>query len=445
MLQSQHIKPEDVFHTKDGADVYIRGQKPNSNFAVMLAHHFDGKLMEDILEVNFLIKNGKTAKADSILATLNKKVEDQIVLIPGIPAGQLKAPSVFAYEWQKDPNIVVQQQTAGRLPLVDINPIVKKGYHMFYSNVLACNYKKLDKLKSTVPAIDITLIRSVVATGDAVKINTAIFNSLISLTQRKELAMVLSGEVGLKEDFLSSAVKESNLPGRIKNLKASVATLEKMIQTNESLIARRNSPDLVMLNTALKSLQVDCRANADMTEEIYKVIKLAIYGNSNFTYSSWAMGNNEVWDLKTAGSYQVIPDIGVASIYATGNTKNEVIIRPYIGASIYLRPVDKNVPYKYFDEKYRWLHRFSFNFGVTLGNNDQGEFSGFFNGMNLLLGANYKIIRPISISGGVSLMKRANSNPAIDAKQTVVNPYIALSFDVDFMSTIQKLTGNFIK
>jgi hypothetical protein len=40
-------------------------------------------------------------------------------------------------------------------------------------------------------------------------------------------------------------------------------------------------------------------------------------------------------------------------------------------------------------------------------------------------------------------MKRADPNPLITHRQTVVNPYVALSLDVDFAKALKTLSGKF--
>jgi len=76
-----------------------------------------------------------------------------------------------------------------------------------------------------------------------------------------------------------------------------------------------------------------------------------------------------------------------------------------------------------------------------MGKISTGEFSDLFSSISLLVGGNYKITPGIMASAGTVFLQRKNENPAItDPKTSYLNPYFAVSFELDFIGSIQKLT-----
>ncbi len=428
------IKPDNVFKVENGSDVYVHAQPPSKNFAIMLAHRFDGDLLDEALKAGWYLYTNNPDSAN-VMNGLSDKVEQKIVQIPGIPLSELDI-STFANDWL--------------LPLKDsvatpdsINKYIRKGFTRFYVTTLDSSYNKLDLVTSSPVNLTSSNVSTIVRAASIAEISTLEFSPLVSILSRTMMNGIFEGTVAFQKDLLSSRVKIHDLPARLKNLNASITEIEKLRQYSELIQAQLHISELAQLISDLGAIKDSIETNRNLLKTVSAEVLKAIAEDDNLKYSTWAFAHNEVWDLKTRGSYQVIPEIGIASIFAIGNEKSEMIIRPYLGASIYFRPVDKNVPFKYFDKKYRFLHRFSASVGITVGKVEQGEFSDFVNNMNLLIGGNYKITREFSISTGLALLMRSNANHAIDDKTTSLNPYLGISFDIDFMQSIQKVTGKF--
>lgn len=437
-LQIDKVGVSNVLDRPKGVDINVKAQSPDKSFAILLSHHFDDDLFAEILTINFLLKTSTNAKlpgadiiaasseADVKLKGLSKKVQEKIKPYLNVPQEYLASVTNFGFEWDNDDEVVT-------------------GFRNFFETSLKDTYLKLDKLKpisNDHNSITLANLGVIVHLADAAKLTSAELNTMVSIVTRKELPDILAGLVSSGSDFISSPTDLSKIDVRLKNLNNSLQAIEKLVQFIENIQVRSTDPAIPALITSLNQLRTDIKTNRDLLKDIFKNVKNEIDKNINLSYSTWAFGSNELWDLKTRGSYQVIPDIGIVGIYGIGNNKSDIIVRPYVGASIYLRPVDKNVPYKEFDKHYRFLHRFSFNIGLTTGKIEKGEFSDLYNGISLLTGGNYKLTRALSISGGLAFLQRKNVNPAIEDKTTTTtNPYFGLSFDLDFTNGIQKLTG----
>lgn len=426
-LARTFIEPYNVFNIENGSDVYIHAQPPNKNFAILLNHRFDGDLLDEALQASWHLYKNNPAGAATVLNSLNSKVEDKIRPLPGVPLAELKKISPFAYDWQ-DPSS---------------GSSVEKGFTDFYTKKLNSIYSNLFITISAPDALTESNVFAVVQAVNTVKLSTVEFSPLVSLVSRSMLNSILEGTVAFQKDFVSSQVKIHDLTSRLKNLNTSLDEIEKLRQYSELIQSHLNNDTLKQLIADLGTLGLSVEKNRDNLKKVSEDVLKAMADEGNLIYPSWAFAHNEVWDLKTRGSYRLIPDIGIVTIFGIGNEKSEVIVRPYVGANFYFRPVDKNVPFKYFDKRYRYLQRLSASLGVTVGKMEQGEFSDFFNNMNLLFGGNYKITREFSFSGGLAFLKRRNANLGMEDKTTTLNPYVGISFDIDFTHAIQKLTGKY--
>ncbi len=438
-LEYTFIQTENVFNLANGTDMYIPAQPPSRNFAILLNHRFDGDLLDEALQASWYLYKNDASNADTVLNRLYEKVESKKRPAPGNPLSELKYVSAFAFDWLKSENgaVMVSENNT------DINASIKKGFTNFYNVKLDSIYDSQSITFSSPVSLTASNVSAIVQTATTSKLSTVEFSPLVSLLSRSLMISLMEGKVAFQKDLLTSQVQIHQLPARLKNLNTSLTEIEKLRQYCELAQAQLNNEMLAQLIIDLGTLRSSLESNRDRLKKVSAGVLMAISEEANLIYNSLAFANNEVWDLKTRGSYQVIPYIGIATIVGIGNEKNEVIVRPSLGANIYFRPVDKNVPFNYFDKKYRLLHRLSASVGVTVGKTEQGEFSDFFNNMCLLMGGNYKITREFSFSAGLSFLKRSNANLAIEEKTTTLMPYIGISFDIDFLQTIQKLTGKF--
>ncbi|AEI49705.1 hypothetical protein [Runella slithyformis] len=417
------VPRENVFKRKDGVDIYIPPLKPSKNLAFLFAHQFDGSLLDDIYKANLLIHRNDTIKAKAILDDIPKQVESKVKPIFGMNAKSLN-------ELKK----VTTFNSGGA------NNLFSSNYIKYFNQTLKPFYVSTTSLirSNTYTSLSIDSLRKALKEADSLELTSAELTALAVLVVSTKMGEVQSGEISLETE--PRIAEQYDLPKRLANLNSSIKSTEKIKQTIKTIIARKGAS--IAIDNDLTKFAADLLFNRNLIRNQYELIKDSLANNRNLNYPSWAQGSNELTDLKTRSSYQVIPEIGVVTIYAIGNQQNEFIVRPYFGASIYLRPVDKSIPYKYI--RYEFLHRFSFNLGVTAGKINKGEFSDLFNNATLLLGGNYKIFREMSFSLGTAIMQRKNHNPAIDSPKVSFNLYAGLSFDVDLANGIQKLTGKLL-
>ncbi|GAB3570560.1 hypothetical protein GCM10027578_27000 [Spirosoma luteolum] len=416
------IPRSNIFKRKDGVDVYIPALPPNKNLAILFAHQFDGEFLDDIYRVNELLRQGQTYQAEISLNSIPPKVKQQVKPVfglSGLALDQLRRVTTFNFEGV--------DSTFAPNYISFFNSQLKTKYDSIASQVQSHTYNNLTESN----------LKTILTEAGALEIVSAELNTLAVLVKKSQLPGVLIGTVSINVE--SATADEYDIKKRIDNLNASIKALEKIRKTLLLLGVRTGITLPVTIEIDLAYLSDDLIANRNLIRGKYTLIKSAIESNKNLNYPNWALANNELTDIKTRGTYQVIPEIGLVTIFGIGNEQNETIVRPYLGASIYLRPIDKSVPYKYLNNQL--LHRLSFNLGVTLGKVDKGEFSDLASNFTLLVGANVKIIREMSFSFGTAIMQRQNSNPAINAKQASINPYVGLSFDIDIANGVQKLTG----
>jgi len=59
-------------------------------------------------------------------------------------------------------------------------------------------------------------------------------------------------------------------------------------------------------------------------------------------------------------------------------------------------PVDKSVPYRYYEKRFWYLT--SISVGLSLGEIKNNEFKDSYNSMSLMVGANFKLTQELSLS-----------------------------------------------
>ncbi|MFN7962591.1 MAG: hypothetical protein U0002_15080 [Thermoanaerobaculia bacterium] len=120
-------------------------------------------------------------------------------------------------------------------------------------------------------------------------------------------------------------------------------------------------------------------------------------------------------------------------------------IVPYLGANIYLHPVNRNVP---LSQKGGFARRFAFNLGLTLSsiedrNAGRQTRTDLFSSQSLLLGAGFRVTETLRLGFGGLIFQRADKNPLVKNQELAVTPYLTLSFDVDVARSLQGLTALF--
>ena len=178
-------------------------------------------------------------------------------------------------------------------------------------------------------------------------------------------------------------------------------------------------------------------ASKDSHNAIKNEVVVKLRDNESLWFGEFTYGSSDFVDIKTEGGYRVIPDFGYAYIPAFGHTGIENIGLNYTGISIYPQPVNKDLRKKCLDWSFK--RRFSFNLGVTVSKINSDEFSTY-SDVSFLLGGNYKLTRVLALSMGGILLRQVDVNPILDSDNTIIRPYIGLSIDVDFISTVKDIS-----
>jgi len=265
-----------------------------------------------------------------------------------------------------------------------------------------------------------------------------LYSRFLHVYQTKEVEL-FSGLVQILPQ--TSSTELHNLESRIVNLKGSLLTIEQLIQSTREVVlldgSQGDTYDKIIddFEAIKRSLTNNLKF---LTDALARLIK-AIDSEPNMRYTTWFMGSNEVWDLKTRGSYYLIPAIGLTHIITPDEQSN--FTKPFVGVNIHLRPVDKSLSFH--DLNNSFWHRLSLFSGLTVTQikDHNQEYFDWFNNMSLMAGLNYQFRRSMGVSGGVVIMNRSDPNPLILKRQTVANGYAAITFDVDFTSSLKSLTS----
>jgi len=401
-------------YSGDYAFIKMDPLDPNTPIDLGLIHKFTGKPLKDLIKVFALMHQGKLDDAKALKSRLLNKIENQV---PGFPITAFGGRGWGSKSDEK---------------LID-----------FYTDILKPLFSSVQGFTYTIDLQKISHenLHKLDSEGFKLSIDTSPLQKLGSLEDNGMLEDIMRG-LADPEDIPGSPKEDAlDLYQRIDNLKKSEALIRKVVFCAEKIMLRSTSSGPARMKTEqLRKVEQKLVENRKFLEESLGKISKKIEEEENLRYCTWFSGDNHIYDLKTAGSYFLIPAIGLVSIFTRGNESNKVFVRPYVGAAIYLRPVDKNQPIKYLKNKF--LHRFSLNLGLTVTALKGGnEFSDLYNNMSLLTGANYKLTRAVSLSLGAVWLKQADKNPLLDKPKSVPQLYFSVAFDVDFMNSISKLTG----
>jgi hypothetical protein len=267
----------------------------------------------------------------------------------------------------------------------------------------------------------------------------------------KSADQLLKGFASLSDLSVDPTIDTLNLPLRIDNLESTIKTLETWKKQVTVGVSEMKLITELLCN--LDSLMRCLKMNRDILNKLNKkalaIIDNILYGQETI------LGTTYIKDLETASSNRFLLDLGVANIDAWDNrNKFTYIPRLAWGANILFRPVDKNVPlvslpgsiWKHgndismLSEKSFW-HVFSLYIGFTIGSIPEPEFDNFYNNTSILLGPSIRLYKALHISAGSAFIKRINPNPVLTRKQFAIGEFVTVSLDVDFLKTVNSLTG----
>lgn len=404
---------------KDNILIQVPSLRPNRDIEIRLFHSFEGNNLDELFGVFQKYDNGQLEDGDKLLDQLLSRIE------PDMFGEELT--SFGARSWvDSDDN--------------DLNTFFKDNLKLIFDEVKTKNFSL------TLSEFSNTNMELVENRGSLIlKLNTEKLRAFWRLDNQGLLSDFENGRLVIESTQITSKVPEFSLVKRSSNLTKNVKFMNELLAELDDINARDGGvlTELDNMISQLRSAIITFETNRKWLSDKLKAIKTIIDSEKNIMYSDWYTGGNQIPNLKSAGSYSIIPEIGLAGIYANGHSTDELLVRPYIGVGIYFRPVDKNIPFSNFSNSF-W-HRASIDLGLTVSKlntgDGQSEFSDLYNNMSVLTGVKYKATRAVSFSMGFAWTQQIDSNPLIDDKSIVALPYLSLSLDVDFASALSKLTG----
>jgi hypothetical protein len=425
-LKMISVLSNNVFKTSNGIGLNVPALQPNRSFAILLSHRFDGDLLNLLYEVNYNLL-GNNPKSDVLLRSVERRIENKVKLIPGVDSHGMDLLK----------NVTTFNSKQNLYPSLTNFP---EYYNTFFRDSLREDYEILEKslIYSVLDQINSVNIGALLSRLSAAKTTSLDLSNLINQISRGRLIELQYGTIGL--DLNSGLCKPYELHKRVDNLVKTDESLKKIVLLLNNVLYEFRDVEMSRLKGDLLVLSTNVQFNKGLLDKLILRLKTKFEEqDERLNYVSWYIGDTQLFDLKTKGSYIIIPTFGIVNIFGIGNYKYTNIVRPFLGASIHLRPVDKTIPIS--SIKHKFLHRVAFNFGITVGKIEKGEFSDFYNSASILLGGTYRFYNELSISFGTALVNRDNRNFAIDSPRISFNPYVGIAFDVDFMNTLQKITG----
>ncbi len=451
------LKSPQLIHKQNKAVVQVPPLKPNRSIVMNIVNKFKGEMLNALLELFAIMHSGKPAEINSKWGQFNKTLSNEVVN---------HSFNVFWFDSVKfvrkfDESLLLNLNDS----LLNVNDrIRRRAMQGFYNNHVRPIFDQIQNINPNLAGLSLDSnshsVKKVLQFAEKWKKsapccdeenlvdNLHYLYKILSLDSVARIQMInklLLGYVSLTRSSQFDLTGVFNIPERIRYLKESIVQIE--ATRNELLnISIKDSgalqKDIVSIYEMLNSIDIQITNSLQSIGTFYNSLIALIDNERGLRYSNIFIGNNNVIGLKTAGSYQVIPDVGLAAVYADGYYDDRCHFLPYLGVSVYLRPINKDIPFRLIDKSY--FQRFSFNVGVTtvpLLNND--EFSDLYKNMSLLLGANYKLYRPVAVSAGVMLARLEDENPLISDKRTVPMPYISFAMDLDFINGAKQLISKF--
>jgi hypothetical protein len=117
--------------------------------------------------------------------------------------------------------------------------------------------------------------------------------------------------------------------------------------------------------------------------------------------------------------WYVSADLGLAVVPETDELSS------YIGANVYLRPVNKKAPIR------RFSQRFALMAGLTVEKLSHPDRKGLVSDRPVLLGAGIRITEHIRLGLGAELFKEDDPDPLVEDDSFAVTPFVSFSIDWD--------------
>lgn len=404
---------------KENILIRVPSLRPNSNIEIRLFHTFEGGNLDDLFAVFKKYDNRLPSDGDKLLEQLLNRLEPEML-------GE-QFTSFGGRSWEEHYRAQLRVFFFDSLQN-HFNDIENKSFNLGLSEFTNTNMELIESRAS------LTL-----------KLGTEKLRAFWRLYNQSLLPDFENGRLLIESSQITPKAPDFSLVQRNSNLSKNVKFMNELLAELDDINARDGGvlTELDNMISQLRSAIITFETNRKWLSDKLKAIKTIIDSEKNIMYSDWYTGGNQIPNLKSAGSYSIIPEIGLAGIYANGHSTDELLVRPYIGVGIYFRPVDKNIPFSNFSNSF-W-HRTSIDLGLTVSKlntgDGQSEFSDLYNNMSVLTGVKYKATRAVSFSMGFAWTQQIDSNPLIDDKSIVALPYFSLSLDVDFASALSKLTG----
>ncbi len=269
------------------------------------------------------------------------------------------------------------------------------------------------------------------ATGELNQVRTAGALELITGVEQGTISL---------SDIYKRAAGKTEMDKRIENLDTSIKFSKNVLKAIDQLVLKVPENEIVADQRSLfAKFLLQLQGNHKMLSSANKAILQAMRARKQLYHQEFVYGNSNFTTLKIESSYRVIPDFGITYIPIFGDSDRKGFFRTYAGASIYFRPVDKEVPLQCFDRSF--LHRFSLNLGVTLGPINENGYEDLYRGVSLLVGGNYKFQRAFTISTGLAFFKQPSENPVNQKKPLAITPYFGVAVDVDLISGFGKVAS----
>ncbi|WP_409415818.1 hypothetical protein [Flavobacterium sp. PS2] len=357
------------------------------------------------------------------------------------------------------------------------------GYTSFYTTKLKSKYdsiKNLTNFKTTAVIRETSIQAFDGSTSKNVWEPTEGF-LLLETSKKRQFSDILLGFRDINNVLLpdtEKTVANINSPEqRLANLKNNIKYFDEVQKKITGVIAKGltsftvggSAINLNLVKTEVETFRAQLQENYSLLDYVCKYIDKEITASDKMKQVLYLSSSTQSVDLKTAGGHILFLDAGFANVFATDlNNKITYIPKLYLGFSIYFRPIDRNTRrgkfISDFDPKLNkgcvagkygpdydivshwsiWQH-LCLNIGLTFGSMSNIDFDNFYNSNSLLIGPGYRFAQVLKISGGVALLKRASTNPLISDKHIAAGAYLSLSVDIDFLSSIEKVTNLVLK
>lgn len=338
--------------------------------------------------------------------------------------------------------LIPWKMNSGNVPISD-------EFEMFYLTNLNNHYDEIYRLKASSSKDKVTIARIKSLNELALSKSLPELNNLLEYYQLTKVSQINKSDIALGYHSTSSQsgstrIKWFDFNNRIKNLKTSYTFLNSVQIELDTLKKAVGTPIDIDIKEALDEIsEIKLLVYYNLNDLKYQseIIQGKIDKNPNFRHHEIYNGNTDIKNLKVFGTRQLMPEIGACGIYTNSGGKNNWLFAPYFGASFYIKPINKDIPYKYF--KNNLLRRISINGGILIGGIDSynDEYKDLYNSISPMLGLNIKPTRGLAFSIGTVWLKRKDANPLIDEYNTTMNIYLGLSLDLDFANSISKLTS----